>query len=114
MKPVKPKEKMVLLHFNCDWADEFDVEFVTWVTNKWWKQYKKDVEKYENQIFPTECYFGTNEAIYFSSSDEFLDAIESHDITEDQINFLEKISSGVNTIGTTIELEYILDDVDFD
>jgi len=104
---MKPAHKLVVLHFTGDYADEFDVEFIQWVDRSWWKQYKKDIVEQEDSIFPTDCYFGTNECVSFRSAHDFLDSFDEHLADEEEVKFLQRISGGQDTIGTTFELPEI-------
>jgi hypothetical protein len=109
---MKPKHKMTVLHFKADYADEFDVEFIAWVDKQWWKQYKKDIYKNDMAIFPTECYFGTNECIEFDSADDFFGSFDEHEADDDQIKFLQRISGGTESIGTSFHFRDLLEEIE--
>jgi len=111
---MKPKHKMVVLHFSGDYADEFDIEFISWVDKQWWKTYKTNLVKQEQSIFPCDCYFGSNEFITFDSADDFIYSFEAHQSDDEQIKFLQRISGESDCIGTSFEFPEIDDDFEED
>ncbi len=59
----------VLIKFQKDWADEFDVYGFQVLSDKEWAELQEAIDKIK---YPLELYFGTNEQLIFESSDETL------------------------------------------
>ena len=76
-----------LIKFQADWADEFDVYGFKVVTDIEWEQIQEAIQKIE---YPREYGFGTNEQILFESSDEFMRALKVVDVTDDEVEVLQK------------------------
>jgi hypothetical protein len=92
-------QEYVLLKFQADYADEFDVYgLLTW-TKEQWEEYKKELEELE---YPQEHYFGTNESIEFVDADDYLSNITVTNITEEQYKTL--IDLGLRHYGTFLML----------
>jgi hypothetical protein len=106
---MKPKYKMTALFLQCSWADEIDIETLTWVDRSWWKQYKKEVHDNEDLIFPYVWYIGTNQEIVFDSADEFFGCFEEHDVDDDEIKLLQRLCGGNKFIGQEIYFDDLLD-----
>ena len=84
-------DKKLLIKFQADYADEFDV-YGFWVTTeKEWEKHKDYVAKLEadgNITFPYEAYFGTNEALEFYNMEDYLRNFKVQEITDEQYNAL--------------------------
>jgi hypothetical protein len=84
-------KRQYLVKFQADYADEFDVYGFTVMTENQYIQFRNDLEKVE---WPSENYFGTNEAIVFQSLKDYENAIEVIEIDEKEYQVLEKLFGG--------------------
>lgn len=82
------KKEMLLLKFDKDWADEFDVKGFAFLSVDQWEYYKKEAKNCE---YPIESYFGTNEAIEFDNAEDFISSFEVKPITIMEINMMKSI-----------------------
>lgn len=95
-------DKYLLIKYNGDWADEFDVDLL-WVTTE------EEFEQWKNELSTkdinesVEIYFGTNEFISFSSYEEIIENIEVSEISKDFYNTFIKL------IGNSFGLIDLLD-----
>jgi hypothetical protein len=64
--------KKVLIKFNDNYADEFDVSGFKVMTYDDWVEIEKDLLKSEYLKGPFETYFGSNEALLFNNAEDFL------------------------------------------
>lgn len=71
--------KHYLVKFYADYADEFNVEGAIVTT----KSPDEFFQKAEGAEFPYERYFGTNEAIYFQSFEDYQNAFEFVECTKE-------------------------------
>lgn len=84
----------VLVKFEKDYADEFDICGMMACTTEEWEAFKKDaLEKIEDQP-DAEYYFGTNEYVSFEGAAEFDDAFDVMDITDDEYATLMRLFAG--------------------
>jgi len=79
----------VLVRFNSNWADEFDVEGIKLFTKDAWSNLLRLVEQYVN--FPLEYYFGTNESFEWENFNEYRSCFSEQDITDIQANYLKEM-----------------------
>lgn len=85
---------MLLVKFNCDYADEFDVEGFSVYTEEEWSEVVQGVkEGFENQTTSKEreVYFGTNEACTFENFDQWLNCFRVYTITDDEAAFVNRV-----------------------
>ena len=87
---------MILLKFECDYADEFDVYGFEVISEERWQAIQVAIAdlKYPCGDF----YFGTNEGIIFESAQELRNSFEAIEITEDEVKVLEKCFKKFNHI----------------
>jgi len=79
-------KRMVILNFEKDYADEFDVKGFAFISLDQWEYYKKEAKNCE---YPIESYFGSNEALVFESADEFIKSFKVKSITEMEMNIIK-------------------------
>jgi len=75
-----------------DWADEFDVKSLSVISEKDWKQFQEDINKYDG--YPIECYFGTNEALLFESEQDIMHSLSPVEVSESEAELLKKVMKG--------------------
>lgn len=89
---------LLLVTFNCDYADEFDVRgSMPMSQSEYDAMIEKTITKLE-QEGSIELWFGTNEYVEFSCEQEVRDAYKTTPITEDQDAFLRSLPNG--SLGT--------------
>jgi len=81
----------ILVTFNADWADEFDVDgFYIYEKDEW----KKDVEAFKlackHGNIKDSYYFGTNEG-WEDFGEEWLDNYSSEELTNEQVKTLSEL-----------------------
>jgi len=85
----------VLLKFQADYADEFDVYGLRIVDKDEWEKEKEHIrsQKFveQNGKWPQEKYFGTNEGIVFESPEELIGSYKEIEITDNEAKILEKL-----------------------
>jgi len=103
--------KYFLVKENSNWADEFDLEGFKVFKSKsldslkstLLSQFVAERGKTEEDPFPTECSFGTNEYIEIESEEEFFESLTIIEINEDEYKCLKKLFPHCNdwAFGTT-------------
>ena len=78
----------VLLKFEVDYADEFDVYGLSVLDKNEWEEKKEFIR--EQQDYPYEFGFGTNEGILFETPDDFMNAIKVIEITDEEAEVFNK------------------------
>jgi len=78
----------ILLKFQKDYADEFDVYGFEVITEEKWEQYK---QVFKHTEYPQEYYFGTNEFVEFENEKDVLDNVVVIEITESQAELLRQL-----------------------
>ena len=83
-------DKYLLIKYNDNWADEFDVDLLWVTTEEEFEQWKNELstKDIDNSV---EIYFGTNEFISFSSYEEIIEGIEVSEISKDFYNTFIKL-----------------------
>ena len=82
-------EKWLLIKFEKNWADEFDCQGLTIITEKEWELHKFKA-KY-CVTYPIESFFGTNEGWEYKSFSEYIKSFKVEVITDDQALFINKL-----------------------
>lgn len=83
---------MILVKFQCDYADEFDVYGIRLFSRESWDNCVEEVRKsFEDEPGEKEVYFGTNEACTFSNFDEWFRAIEILELTDDETAMFKRL-----------------------
>ena len=82
-------EKWVLVKFKKDWADEFDcIGFKVMPKDKWDEMYFCACYCVS---YPREHYFGTNEFHEFDHFSSWIQSMEVHELTYDEVIFLRRM-----------------------
>jgi len=77
----------VLIKFEKDWADEFDVYGIQVLSDEEWKELQEAIKKIK---YPLEMYFGTNEGLIFESAAETLNELKAVEISDDEMAVFKK------------------------
>jgi hypothetical protein len=72
-----------------DYADEFDIEGFKVFKSE--NEESLEIQLIDDQEFPCEKYFGTNEAIEFETKEDFLESLSIVEITEEELKVLKKL-----------------------
>jgi hypothetical protein len=102
----------VLVKFDDNWADEFDLEgFMIWEKEEW-EQHKALALRCKN--WPQESYFGTNEWTEWQSAKQYLDCFTEVDLSPEEVLtmtklFGDRMMNGYSNFGI---FEYI-DDIEY-
>jgi len=78
----------VLLKWEKDWADEFDMTGFRVLSDKIWGAFQIAVEKME---YPQDMYFGTNEEYVFENASAIMSGIKTLEINDEDIKVLKKL-----------------------
>jgi hypothetical protein len=81
-------EKMNLLVFRDNWADEFDTDGFAFIKEDDWEYIQREAADTQ---FPKEVYFGSNEHYVFESAEDFIKAFKVAPITEPMIDEFRRI-----------------------
>ena len=80
----------VLLKFDGSWADEIDLQGFIVMTDKEWKDYKKEVSRlHSSSDFSVNI--GTNEDVTFIDADDYFDSFEVTKLQTDESVVLRKL-----------------------
>lgn len=91
--------KYFLVKEDANWADEFDLQgFKVFesdsedsLKSELLSEFVADRCDDDEDPFPTECYFGTNEAVVVESEEDFFNALTFVEISNDEYNCLIKL-----------------------
>jgi len=83
------EEKLLLIQFGANYADEFDVAGFTIMKESEWEEHLEEAEKLFEEG-PQERYFGTNECIDFKDFDDYESAFDVDDITAEEAAVIRK------------------------
>jgi hypothetical protein len=97
-------EKQLLIEFNCNYADEFDVEGFIVMTESEWANHQEVSKKYFDNHAGAECYFGTNESCEYSDYDDYMRAFSVTPLTVVEYRVLKKLFNE-HVEGYTYEFE---------
>lgn len=87
-------EKMLLLQYSCNYADEFDVEGFTVMSESAWEEHKAMAAKIFEERGSVEVYFGTNEDISYYDLKEYMRSFMVKELTDVQFQVLKDLFSG--------------------
>jgi len=73
----------VIVKFDGNYADEFDVTSTSLVMRHEWDEYVRRLELCEDELRDIGYYFGTNESLRFDSPSDFLSQCKVIDIPDD-------------------------------
>lgn len=77
----------ILIKFEKDWADEFDVYGIRVISNERWKHLQEAIKRIE---YPQSFCFGTNEELIFETPQETLRELKITEISEDEESIFKK------------------------
>lgn len=86
--------------FCADYADEFNVYGIRLFTEESFDRFMDQVQ--QMSFDGREFYFGTNEFVEFSSSEEYLNAIDLEKVTEEEYELFKRVFGG-STFGHFID-----------
>lgn len=94
--------KFYLVIFSCDYADEFDVRGaeVYVGTEESYFAHTSDVK------FPREVYFGTNEAVYYQSLEDYKRCFKFKECSESFYYEMLSLTGGSGETGSFCKVEY--------
>ena len=95
--------KYFLVTKNEDYADEFDVEGFSIFEGESKQDILNQLTPSEDVSFPTERYFGTNEAIQYDDLKDYLESFEFKELTKEEYDTINKLFGG--EFGTFLTLE---------
>lgn len=76
-----------LVKFSADYADEFDVYGFCIMTEIEYKEFMNDLKKVD---WPSENYFGTNEAIECESYEDYMRSVTVTDISQSEYDTIKR------------------------
>lgn len=79
----------VLVKFESNYADEFDVKGFRMFSKKEWNNIVKEIK--ESKAFPMNWSFGSNEEIEYETPNELLKKFEVVVISSDEVKILKKL-----------------------
>lgn len=100
----------VLIKFNANYSDEFDLESFWVTTEEDYDKFVKTAIKNKDNI-RSEYYFGTNEAIYFEDVDDLLNSFEKVIISKE---FAEGLLDHFGEFYGTFPIGYLVESILFD
>lgn len=102
----------VLVKFECNWADEFDMKGMIVMDRTKWAALDAKAQKWfeANPSDIYEEYFGTNEAFSWTDYKEWRDCYKVVEITEDEAVVLMKYSNRENIVGEFAWPEFAVED----
>lgn len=74
-----------LVKYSGWWADEFQCNGFEIMTDKQYNQFMSDAKE---ATYPYAYYFGTNEALYLQSYDEFMNNLEIEELIDDDAQLI--------------------------
>ena len=98
------RKKMVLVKFDDNYADEFDVEGFRVMSAQEWNDYVKKIEACKN--WPQSKYFGTNEGCEWDCFEDYLSCFKIKPLTPGQARTIKE------SIGESFGFMLMLDDRD--
>lgn len=93
----KISDDLVILTFNGNYSDEFDVDGFLITEKTWWEGYKKEVEE-KFGAGEREYGFGTNEHLSFDDAEDYFSQITELAATQEEIHTIQKVF-GTNEFG---------------
>ena len=84
-------EKQILIKFDANYADEFDVEGFVVMSASAWEEHKTMAKEFFENGGHAEQYFGTNEYVEFDSYEDYMSAIKTTELDETQYEVLETL-----------------------
>ncbi len=111
---VNMSKEKVLLVFDDNWADEFDISAWQIVDKDKWESLREQfLEKVGDNSFS--FYFGTNEDMEYDNASAFIDQISEKAITSEEAKLIKKIfgCSEMGTIDILGKLQYGIEEYNF-
>jgi hypothetical protein len=90
------KKKYLLIKYDDNWADEFNISGFFVTTSVEWEKYINEVSQ---ASYPQNVYFGTNEFVEFQTFEDFYNRLTIKPISEEEFIIL----SNLFAIGETTE-----------
>ncbi len=84
-------EKMLLLRYSNNYADEFDVDGFIVMSESAWEEHKAMAAKIFEEKAEVEVYFGTNEWISYYDLEEYVDSFKVTELTDTQFQVLKEL-----------------------
>lgn len=84
----------ILIKFQADYADEFDVYGFTIQDQSWWDKHLQEVAGRLDEEGTIERYFGTNECVEFHSLEQYTASFTVTPITDDEFQVFKKLFNG--------------------
>lgn len=84
---------LIVLKFEDNYSDEFDVSGMAIVERDWWENHKKEATERWG-VGEREYGFGTNEDLIFEDADDYLSKFMVYDPTDAQVEFLQSLFGG--------------------
>lgn len=102
-------EKQLLIQYDSNWADEFDLEGFVVMSESKWNNHKdaiqkrfdalpRDKDQWGNSRYELKQYFGTNEDQTWSNMDQYLAEFKVTELSESDLQVLKKFFSHGNQI----------------
>lgn len=80
-----------LIKFNGDWADEFNLYGFSIMTAVAWDEIERELTNADQSIEIEDVYFGTNEAMNWNCTADFLQDLEVISISEKEAEILKRL-----------------------
>ncbi len=84
-------EKMLLLSYHNNYADEFDLDGFTVMSESAWEEHKAMAAKIFEERHSVEVYFGTNEDVSYYDLGEYVGSFKVKELTEAQFQVLKEL-----------------------
>lgn len=95
-------EQMLLVVFDNDWGDEFQVTGYRLIPEAAWNAHQQEARAADD--WPREQYFGTNEAFTYENAEDYLRHFRTRQITAEDAQMLQRIFG--KDFGQFPELEF--------
>jgi len=96
--------KYLLVKFDSNYADEFDVSGFTIMSQAAWEKHKVDAAKRFDSGCELEAYFGTNESLSWSHYDDYIKSFDVKELSDDELKTLKKFF-GMQGTGMVVMLD---------
>lgn len=91
-------EKYLLIKCGSNYSDEFDVDCFQVMTESEWESHKKEAAKrFSSNEDEVGCLFGTNESVFWSSLEDYLDQCSVTELSEQDYQTMKKCFGNEDT-----------------